>query len=537
MISGRGPLLVGLVLLLCALAFYYFAVLKIDYHKTLLLNLRPSDAAEYFAQAKALSKDGWPSIQIGYDKLPCTTPIGYPAAMLPWLKVLPAADSVLAPFRTNQTLGLLLLLAVFGFYAYLAMPLSGGFAVLLLATLPGFSTFCRSSMSEISASALFILAFMFAYLGMSEQRRWKIYLAGALLGLSLNVRLQSLFFAPLLLVMTLFPARQTRLRWLIHCVALLIVFTLAAGPVLVLNTIQFHSPLKTGYSFWQPLWVEERGLFSLQHIPKNIVMLWREFAQQPQLFTIANSFGTGTVFVPAFILLICVGFFFIRLSRFVICAFLGGLSFFAAAVCFRFPDGRYFLPLLLLLIAVAVLPVTWAAKNLVVEKRGIAALAIFVFFAAACLGYPSRSGYNTVKIDRFQAWDALHFVDRPRQPTEFIAQRHLVEVFGRQPGIVLSDINPVYLNALLPEPFVAAPIDQWHKYTYSHIWHYKRAEALALVKRGRDQSVPVYALFVSPKEMQEKSSRLPKLPGYEWETAESHKEAGVLQLVSVAAER
>ena len=74
--------------------------------------------------------------------------------MLPWLKVLPTADAVLAPFRTNQSLGLLLLLAVFAFYAYLAMPLTGGFAVLLLATLPGFFTFCRSSMSEMSASLL-----------------------------------------------------------------------------------------------------------------------------------------------------------------------------------------------------------------------------------------------------------------------------------------------------------------------------------------------------------------------------------------------
>lgn len=82
--------------------------------------------------------------------------------MLPWLKILPAADAILAPFRTNQTLGLLLLFAVFGFYTYLQMPLTGGLATLLLVTLPGFFTFCRSSISEISASLLIVLAFMFA---------------------------------------------------------------------------------------------------------------------------------------------------------------------------------------------------------------------------------------------------------------------------------------------------------------------------------------------------------------------------------------
>src|SRR5437762_10984881 len=167
---ATAPFLVGTSLFLCALMFYSFAVLKIDYRKTTLLDLGPHpDATEYFAQGRALLKDQWPSIQIGYDKLPSRYPVGYPALMLPWLKILPETDSILAPFRTNQAIGLLLLLTVFGFYIYLAMPLTGGFAVLLLAMLPGFFTFCRSSMSEISASALIVLAFMFAYLGLKAE--------------------------------------------------------------------------------------------------------------------------------------------------------------------------------------------------------------------------------------------------------------------------------------------------------------------------------------------------------------------------------
>ncbi len=189
---ATAPFLVGTLLLLCALSFYYFAVLRIDYKKTALLDLHPyTDAVEYFAQAKGLLTQGRPQLQIGYDQLPSKVSFGYPALMLPWLKILPEADSILAPFRTNQTLGLFLLVAVFGFYAYLAMPLTGGFAALLLATLPGFFTFCRSSMSDISASMLFVLAFMFAYLGLKEERRWKIYLAAVFLGLSLNIRPQS----------------------------------------------------------------------------------------------------------------------------------------------------------------------------------------------------------------------------------------------------------------------------------------------------------------------------------------------------------
>src|SRR6266699_1835743 len=293
----------GGLLLLCALMFYYFAVLKIDYQKTTLLDLGPyPDATEYFAQARALLKDKWPSIQIGYDKLPSRYPPGYPALMLPWLKILPKPQAVLAPFRTNQTLGLILLLAVFGFYAYLAMPLTGGLAALLLATLPSFFTFCRSSMSDISASALFVLAFMFAYLGLKEERRWKIYLSAVFLGLSLNIRPQSLFFAPLLLAMTLFPAKGARVRWLLHCLALPIVFVLAVSPLLVLNTLQFHSPLKTGYDYYLGPVLAKVPVFSWRYIPDNSAMLWRELALRPQKFTALNLFGTGTCFVAAFVL-------------------------------------------------------------------------------------------------------------------------------------------------------------------------------------------------------------------------------------------
>jgi hypothetical protein len=556
---------VGAVLLLLALTFYYFAVLNVDYYKTGLLDLGWSDPALYFAQAKAMVKDGYPYLNYGYDKLPPTYPPGYAALMFPWLKILPEADSILAPFRTNQTIGLLLLLGTFGFYGYLQMPLTGGFAALLLATLPGFFTFCRSSMSEISACALIVLAFMFAYLGLEEERRWKIYLSAIFLGLSLNVRPQALFFAPLLLAMALFPNQGRHLSWLLHCVALIAVFALSVGPSLVLNTIQFHSPFKTAYDFWLAGdWSLRSAMFSPRHIPNNAAMLWRELTLHPKPFS-ASYFGTGTTFVGPFVLLVCVGVFFIRLNRFVICAFLAGLSFFALTSCIvpEWVGTRYYLPLLILLVAVAVLPVIWAAENLLVARRAVASLVIFVLFAAACLGYPSRSlsnGSQTVasgtkmERNRLQAWDALHFPTPPRQSPWLRAQRHFLEMFGSQPGIILADMNPLYLNALLPHPFVAAPLDGeryaafWRhvgairklgstaaaeKYAayWGHVFTYDRAQALGLVKRALGQSRPVYALFVSKKEMEEKAARLPQIEGYEWVLAEDPTaEAAILKL-------
>jgi Dolichyl-phosphate-mannose-protein mannosyltransferase len=523
----------GLILFSCALTFYYFAVLRIDYAKTSLLDLPPSpDAPEYFAQSKALLKDGWPSIRIGYDKLPARFPPGYPAVMLGWLKILPASDSILAPFRTNQTIGLLLLLAVFGFYTYLAMPLTGGFATLLLATLPSFFTFCRSSMSEISASALIVLAFMFVYLGLREECRWKIYVSAVFLGLSFNIRMQLVFFAPLLLAIALFSANGKRFRWFLHCAAVLSVFILAASPVLVLDKIQFHSPFRTGYQFWlKTPHIQISRIFFVYFIPGNVAMLWREFVLRPHVYTTVNIFGTGTSFVPAFILLIFAGLTFIRVSRFVICAFLASFTFLTMTLVFQTVDARYYLPLLMLSVGVAVLPVIWAAKSLFKRKQVVAAVGIFVLFAAACLGYPSRSGFYAAQTGRSQAWDALHFTTPPDQSGKFVAAQHFLEIFGSERCIVLSDIDPVYLNALFPEHLAAAPLDGDHPYRFSQIWRYERPEALALAKLGLTQSRPVYALFTSPAEMTSQQSRLPVVPGYAWRTVnDSHSKAVILKL-------
>ena len=535
---ANAQFLAGILLLLAALTFYYFAVLRIDYSKTMLLDLGPHpDATEYFAQAQALRAEDWPSIQIGYEKLPSRYPFGYPALMVPWLKILPESDAILAPFRTSQTMGLLLLVAVFAFYTYLAMPLTGGFATLLLVTLPGFFTFCRSSLSEISASLLIVLAFMFAYLGLKEERRWKIYLSAILLGLSLNVRLQSLFFAPLLLIMVIFPVKGMRWRWFLHCVALPFVFVLASSPMLILNTIQFHSPLKTGYDLWASYFSRHHLLFCLRWVPKNALALWKESTLQSHRYNVAHMFGTGTSFVPVFLLLTCVGLFLIRFNWFIVCAFLAGLSSFVAALCYLFgSDSRFYLPLLILLVGVAVLPITWAAKNLFAGKRIIIAVSVFVLFAGACLGYPSRSGYNTPGIDRCQTWDALHFTASPGQSTQFVAQRDLARRLRSQLGIVLSDIDPVYLNALLPHSFVAAPIDGEHHYKWSYTWRYERPQALALVKHALERSVPVYALFVSSDESTTKQSRLPAVSGYDWHLLDnSHGKAAILKLVPIGS--
>ena len=109
----------------------------------------------------------------------------------------------------------------------------------------------------------------------------------------------------------------------------------------------------------------------------------------------------------------------------------------------------------------------------------------------------------------------------PPRRTWFIAQEDFLKAFGREPGIVLSDIDPVYLNTFFPDWIVAAPLDGKHFYKYSRIWRYARPQALALVKRGWDQRHSVYALFGSQKDMEENKVRLPVLDGYEWALADT----------------
>ena len=161
-----------------------------------------------------------------------------------------------------------------------------------------------------------------------------------------------------------------RWRWFFHCAAVPVVFLLAASPIPVLNIMQFHSPFKTGYDFWTPYWSqywsEKQPLFSLRYIPANAHGLWAEFAlHPPRGYRDSNIFGTGTYFVPAFIALVCVGFFFMRITRYTSAAFLAGLSFLLVILSRnnQIAGVRYYLPLLIILIAVAVVPATWAASR------------------------------------------------------------------------------------------------------------------------------------------------------------------------------
>ncbi len=526
----------GILCFVLSLLFYYGAVLRIDFKRTSFLDLGPyTDAVEYFAQANSIMKEGAPTIQIGYDKLPSRYPPGYPILMIPWLKVLPYQDIILAPFRTNQTIGLLLLLGCFALYLRIGRPLAGGLAALLLATQPAFVTYSRSSMSDLSCAAAAVLAFALVYLGLASRRRWPIYCAAVVLGLSLSIRSQFLFFAPLLISMALFPVFRSRAKWLLHCVLVILTFALAASPYFVLNTFEFGHPLKTGYDFWVPWFTEKQMMFSVHNVPHQLAMIWSEVSASWDQFRVANLFGTGTYVVPAFVLLSVVGLAFLQFRRFEISALLAGTVFFVATATFRFVDGRFYMPILFLLVALAVLPAEWAIRESFKSRYSFFGLAVLALFVLSCIGYPSQSGFKP-KTGRSQAWDALHYAEGTGKSPRYEAQNEFLRTFRHAPGIVLSDVEPPYLNALLPKPFVAAPIDDHHNYCYSRLWHYRKVEAIRLVQSGLDHATPVYALLVPSIDDDQDVQRLPSIQGYSWKRSEkSNSRAVIMTLTTDAA--
>ena len=118
------------------------------------------------------------------------------------------------------------------------------------------------------------------------------------------------------------------------------------APYFIFNTLEFGHPLKTGYDFWVPAWAESRRLFSLRNVPRQLVMIWSEITANWDEFRVANLFGTGTYFVPAFVCLSVLGLAFVRVTPVRDQRISGGNSYFIATLTYAFVDGQVLPPYL-----------------------------------------------------------------------------------------------------------------------------------------------------------------------------------------------
>jgi hypothetical protein len=232
--------------------------------------------------------------------------------------------------------------------------------------------------------------------------------------------------------------------------------------------------------------------------------------------------------VPAFIFLSALGLAFVRMQRFEISAFLALIVYIMATVTYAYVEGRFYIPVLFLLVPLAVLPSEWAVGQALNGRFSIRGIGVLAVFLLSCIGYPSESGFKPQN-GRSQAWDALHYGSQHARSPRYEAQKEFIRNFRDAPGIVLSDIDSPYLNALLPKPFVAAPIDGSHYYCYSRLWHYGKSEAAQLVANGLVHATPVYALLLSSKDVDRDIKRLPVIQGYSWKRDNKTDAAAVIE--------
>lgn len=298
---------------LLAFGFYGVAVLSIDFFSTRFLNLGPyPDGIEYFSAALNILHDNSYTIQVGTEHYPPRYPFGYSLFMLPALMLLPPAQAILAPFLTNQIVGLFMLCGFFVYYFSQRRFLAAGLSVLLIASCPSFISFARSPLSEISSVALIVLAHSFVVSGIKREKVLPFIIGAFIFGLAILVRTQFIFFGPLLLSPFLLKKKGWSYKLLLTFGSGL-VYLLAALPLFLYNWKVFGHPLQTGYHFWVP--GSLHNAFSPENISGHFDSIWKAFTMQEEAFRVANLFGPGVYFTVFFIILFSVSFFIFFLKR------------------------------------------------------------------------------------------------------------------------------------------------------------------------------------------------------------------------------
>src|SRR5262249_16768220 len=95
-----------------------------------------------------------------------------------------------------------------------------------------------------------------------------------------------------------------------------------------------------------------------------------------------------------------------RVRRFEISAFLAGIVYIIATITYKYIEVRFYIPVLFLLVALAVLPTEWAVGQALKRRFSVWSIGVLAVFLLSCIGYPTESGFKPIS-GRSQAWDAL----------------------------------------------------------------------------------------------------------------------------------
>ncbi len=506
------------VSLLLALTFYRFAVLNVDFRKTALLDLAPwPDSIEYFAGATELADHHHFGLRFGGRLYPSRYPVGYPALMVPFLIASGAKERILAPFRVNQTVGLLLLLGFAAYYGLHRRPIAGAAVVALLATFPGFILLARSSLSDLSGAALLMAAAAACSVGIRRASALPLLLAAALLGLATNVRMQYCLLAPLLLAPAVVPS-WSPLRRVLAIMWSLVSFLAAAAPMLLINWKTFGSPLRNGYQYWLGRLgdVGFLAFYSPRFFVSQVKYLWAEATLHQSIYNAGNLFGPGVYFTPPHLILILLSVFLVRPTRHRL--LIAGVTVLVLGfqLMFLFPDTRLFLPLFLL----GFPAVACAVERLTAPTdRGLLWLKLpyGVLFLCAVQGFPSQSGKEFTSV-RAQIAELLRTDLLGKQSANYAAVTSLCRRINSDRVLVVSPIPTPYLQALLPRDWSAVPSSGNHSWRFSSHFQFGPAEIAAAIQQAVRVRRPVVFLAGNAPAGECETRDIPVPIGYHWQT-------------------
>jgi hypothetical protein len=522
---------------LLALTFYHYAVLKIDLRKTELLDLKPwPDSIEYFACATEMADHHQFGFRFGGQLYPSRYPVGYPALMVPYLTACRPEKRIRAPFRVNQTVGLLLLLGFAAYYGLHRRPIAGAAAVAVLATFPGFVLLSRSSMSDLSGVALLMAAAAAFSVGVRRAALLPLLLAAAVLGLSTNVRMQYCLLAPLLIAPALVPSWSVSRR-ILALMWSLVAFVAGAAPMLLINWKIFGSPLRNGYHYWLGR-IGDVGFlafYSPRFLVDQVKYLWAEATLHQSHCNTGNLFGPGVYFTPPHLILILLSVFLVRPTRHRMLIAGVTLFFLGLHLTFRFPDTRLFVPLFLL----GFPAVACAVERLAAPTNGgllWLRLPYGVLFLCAVQGFPSQSGFEFAS-GRAQIAELLRSDLLGQRSPNYAAVASLRRQIDSDRVLVVSPIPTPYLQALLPRNWSAIPSSGKHEWGLSTLFQFGASEIGAAIQQAVREHRPVVFLAGNAPGGECEPRDIPVPSGYYWQTDQHDPVRGTIaQLVPTTSQ-
>ena len=456
------------------------------------------DAPEYLAGAVSLAHDGQHAIEIAGEKYPSRYPIGFSAAIAPFLAC--GVEPKQAPFVVSALAGLHLLILVFATLWICVGSTAAGLGALLLATTPAFVVLARAPMAELTASlwttAGVVLCFVYVHRG----RLWQGTIGALFLGLATIFRLGNLFFAPIVLLSLLAVRGQVK-RPLLHTTVILLALAAGCLPVLLSQWVALGDPLATGYAFWIPDHASISSSFGFSHLFDNLRYLARDFAQLEWKTTVATYYGTGSYFGPAslVILALCLG----RALRTPCFRWpaIGVAAYALMMLAYFFQDARFFFAL----VPLAAVLVAWQSVEMLRSSTRPLKVVVAILLGLHCLGIPgpglpSELPELLAPSQRDPTW-RFELIDGLRD---------------KPPGLVFSTFSPPYGKALLGESWTVSPARDVHDYMWSSEFVFRGPERQTQMRKFVAAGNPIY--LVADVEFAAALAETAPLDGHVWIT-------------------